>query len=508
MCSYFYLGCIRDTLAESKIPLLLPLAEYPAHALMPVIKTAIIVSGLFAGALTFIVQSDPFFWDTVQLASKHAHFFYENGLKWNALPESIDSGHPPALGYYLAFCWVIFGKSLVVSHWAMFPFLWLNIALLWIIAVRVAGRELAFYVLPLFMADPVWLTQHILCSPDVPLFSGLLLVINGHFSTNSMARLPGVLLLSISSMRGMMTAAALGSWELLLLWGPHFTYRRVFSTLGVYVPGAVLAAVFLWWHWLATGWTGYHAGSPWAAAFQQTDMRGFLRNTLVVGWRWLDFGRAGVWVLFGILVWLHRRRVSDLFVGNREWVLLFICLLVFLTPSALVYRNLSAHRYFLPVFFSFSLLVVVMLVAERAVSVQMKKVSLLLVALVLASGHYWVYPFGISSDWDCTLVHRQFHELRRDAFAWLDESGVDFSEAGTEFPILNSGEMAELNGDTRKPSEYEPGKSRWVVISNISNDFSQETERNLAESMELAWEKYSWPLWIKIYRTTDSGESR
>jgi hypothetical protein len=131
-----------------------------------------------------------------------------------------------------------------------------------------------------------------------------------------------------------------------------------------------------------------------------------------------------------------------------------------------------------------------------------------LVVLFLVSGHYWIYPFGVSSDWDCTVVHRQFHALRREAVIWLDEAGADFSETGTEFPILNSGEMVELNGDTRKMSEYEPGKNRWVITSNISNDFSQETERNLAESMELAWEKYSWPLWIKIYRATDSGESR
>lgn len=463
---------------------------------------------LIAGVLTLLVQCDPFFWDTVQLASKHAHFFHENGLKWSVLPESIDSGHPPALGYYLAFCWTIFGKSLFVSHWAMFPFLWLNITILWRIAVRVTGRELAAFAFPVFIADPVWFTQHILCSPDVLVFSGILLVIQGHFSKNSITSVLGVLLLSVSSMRGMMTAAALGFWELLLLAGPLFSFSRAFRILAAYIPGAVLAAVFLWWHWLATGWTGYHAGSPWASAFQRTDMAELLRNILIVGWRWLDFGRAGVWILFGVLLWQNRRRMRDLYAGNREWVLLFVCLLIFLTPSALIYRNLSAHRYFLPVFYSFSLLAVALLASGRAFSVTIKKVSLLLVVLFLVSGHYWIYPFGVSSDWDCTVVHRQFHALRREAVIWLDEAGADFSETGTEFPILNSGEMVELNGDTRKMSEYEPGNNRWVITSNISNDFSQETERNLAESMELAWEKYSWPLWIKIYRATDSGESR
>jgi hypothetical protein len=59
-------------------------------------------------------------------------------------------------------------------------------------------------------------------------------------------------------MRGMMTAAALGVWELLFFAGPLFSFSRVLSTLAAYVPGAVLAFSFLLWHWQATGWTGYH----------------------------------------------------------------------------------------------------------------------------------------------------------------------------------------------------------------------------------------------------------
>jgi len=461
-----------------------------------------------AGELTLLVQDDPFFWDTVQLASKHAHFFYENGLKWGALPVTIDSGHPPAPGYYLAFCWTLFGKSLAVSHWAMFPFIWLNLELLWRVTVRAAGSALAVFAFPILVADPVWFTQHILCSPDVLVFSGLLLVVHGHFSAGNLARITGVLLLSVSSMRGMMTAAALGVWELLLLAGPLFSFSRVLSTLAAYVPGAVLAFSFLLWHWQATGWTGYHPDSPWASAFQHTDLAGFGRNLLVIGWRWLDFGRAGVWILFGVLLWQSRSRWKEFCMVNREWIWLFICLLLFLTPSALLYRNLSAHRYFLPVFFSFSLLMIALLAASTSVSEQKKRIAALLVALILVSGHFWIYPFGISNDWDCTVAHREFHGLRGDAVAWLNGAGTDFSETGTAFPVLNSGEMVALDGDNRMFAAYEPGRNRQVLITNVSNDFSQETERNLAESMELAWEKHAGQVWIKIYRITDSAEIR
>lgn len=462
---------------------------------------------VLAALLTFVVQQDPFFWDTVQLASKHAHFFYESGLKWGGLPENIDSGHPPLLGYYLAFCWTLFGKTLVTSHWAMFPFVWLNLELMWKLSVRVAGATLAVFAFAVLSADPVWFTQHILCSPDVLVFSGMLLVVEGHFSSGT-ARIIGILLLSMSSMRGMMTAAALGVWEVCMLVGPLFTYRRAFDTLAVYIPGAVLAVIFLWWHREVSGWTGYHPDSPWAAAFQQTDLAGFWRNVLVTCWRWLDFGRAGVWIVFGLLIWRGRGVLEEIYNRSREWVLLFVCLLLFLTPSALIYRNLSAHRYFLPVFFAFNLLVIALLAGERLMSERMRRAMLLVTGLIFISGHFWIYPFGISNDWDCTAVHRQFHGLRRDAVAWLSASGGELSDTGTSFPVLNSGEMVELNGDGRLFSAFEPGRNRRVLISNISNDFSQETERNLAESMELAWEKHAGQLWIKIYRTTGSAKIR
>lgn len=64
----------------------------------------------------------PFFWDTIQLGSKHAHYFYETNFRSIILPNEIDSGHIPSLGIYLALVWKIAGKSLVISHLAMLPF--------------------------------------------------------------------------------------------------------------------------------------------------------------------------------------------------------------------------------------------------------------------------------------------------------------------------------------------------------------------------------------------------
>jgi hypothetical protein len=73
--------------------------------------------------LTYFNKEHFLFWDTVQLAGKHGLFFYENNFLSFVLPNEIDSGHIPFFGFYLAIIWKIFGKSLVVSHFAMLPFM-------------------------------------------------------------------------------------------------------------------------------------------------------------------------------------------------------------------------------------------------------------------------------------------------------------------------------------------------------------------------------------------------
>ena len=45
-------------------------------------------------------------------------------------------------------------------------------------------------------------------------------------------------------------------------------------------------------HYLETGWMGYHENSPWAPAFEKVDFQGAIKNILILGWRLLDFGRV------------------------------------------------------------------------------------------------------------------------------------------------------------------------------------------------------------------------
>ena len=258
----------------------------------------------FAALMTWSGRHDPFFWDTVQLASKHAHHFYENGLRWIPLPENIDSGHPPVFGFYLAHVWHFFGKTLPASHVAMLPFLLLNIWLLYRLGRRLGGDARAFWLLPLVLLDPVMAGQSLLVSPDLVLVGGFLFTVEGILGRNRVFMLLGSLLLCLVSIRGMMTAGALFAWNFWyccrafsfpLLSRRNFLSLRpwLVSTL-FFLPGFAFAAWFLWWHRAATGWIGLHPNSPWAPTFEPAQGLELLRNVLVIGWRWLGegFGRA------------------------------------------------------------------------------------------------------------------------------------------------------------------------------------------------------------------------
>jgi len=469
------------------------------------------------------VQHDPFFWDTVQLASKHAHHFYENGLRWTPLPPEIDSGHPPVFGFYLACIWTFFGKTLPASHWAMLPFLLGIVALLHRLAQRIShplsppltlspSRLSPYWLLPFVLLDPVLAGQMTLVSPDVALAFFFLLAVVSILERRPFFLALGALGLCAISMRGMMTSAALLVWLVgmrmaeygmrNLLLPVHRSSSIVHSLY--FFPGFAFATWFLWWHWQATGWIGYHPGSAWAPAFAQVQGGGLLRNMAVVAWRWLDFGRIFEWLIVLLLVrkfWRSKERFKPFKISsaNLTWPLLFLSLVVLLTPSAVLYHNLSAHRYFLPGFLALHLLVFQWI---NAVNWSQKTKEWLCIVLLagMATGNLWVYPTGISMDWDSTLAHQPYHRLRANALTFLEKAGVDFQTVGSAFPNLNTGENLLLNGDQRRFAELDWERNTYIFASNVFNDLSAADYERLQRDWDLQFRQAHAGVWIEIYR--------
>lgn len=469
-----------------------------------------------AVGLVWSAQHDPFFWDTVQLASKHAHFFLENGLHWRPLPQEIDSGHPPVFGWYLAHIWHFFGKTLPASHWAMLPFLLLNIWLLYRLGLRLGGEKWAFWLLPLALLDPVMASQSTLVSPDVVLACGFLFAVEGILGKNKFFVMAGVLMLCAISVRGMMTAAALALWvglEGLQSSGfqgfrfadfKSFVARFLgfsFKNAVPFLPGAAFAAWFLWWHKEATGWVGLHPNSPWMPTFEPAKGWELLRNAGIIGWRWLDFGRVFEWLALLWLVWKNwpftqGRSASG---SSSQMFLLLICLVIFLSPSTLLFKNVSAHRYFLPGFLALHFLVFQMF-AQRKPEIGNWKLSASALIALFVLGNFWVYPRGMAMGWDSTLGHLPYHQLRAEAVAFLEKENIDFQTVGSAFPNLNTGEHLMLDGDRRRFAEKDFSKNQYIFASNIFNDLSETDYDVLRRDWVLTKKWQQANIWIEIYQ--------
>ena len=410
-----------------------------------------------------------FFWDTTQLASAHADFFYSTGFSSWLLPDGIDSGHIPAFGFYIAVVWEIFGRTLIASHLAMVPFAMGAVWQLYRLCFRFIPSEFVGIALLLVLLDPTLLSQFTLVSPDVPLVFFFLFGINAVLENRKYVLALSAFLLFLTSMRGMMVVVCL----LLLDLYCNFSFtvkRRLFIDLlkrsVLYLPSLIVFVVFNTYHFTQKGWIGYHKDSPWADCFAPVDFKGFVFNIGFYGWRLIDFGRIGIWIICVGL--LFRWGKSAWQTKKIRLLLLFTAALMLFLPANMLWaKNLLAHRYLIPIYVIFALLTAALLFKSPL----QRKTKLMLSVVwmaVLVSGNFWIYPQKVAKGWDSTLAHLPYYKLRHQAIAYLDRQAIDFKQVQTFFPNESSLDLLELNHDQRRFATYD-AQSDHVFYSNIYN---------------------------------------
>ena len=459
------------------------LTQYPKINMDRIEKTGLIIFCLLAIVLTYWVKDNSFFWDTVQLGSLHAHFYFENDFKTMLLPTEMDSGHPPFFGMYLAFCWKIFGKSLAVSHFAMLPFLLGTVLLLFNIGKQFFSNASWILVLvTLVFFDPCWIGQAAMITPDIVLAFSFLLALNGilQLSTSSNSKIAnvkiviGIIGLCLISMRGMMVAAAICLFDYLnyfLLEKKKFSFQAALKKTLPYWVGALLGFAFLIFHYVKTGWIGYHEDSPWAPLFARVGLKGMIRNVGILIWRILDFGRLFLVVILLLGGWemfFQKVKLDD---KIKQILLLLGLLFLFLTPSFILHKDLSGHRYLLPIFLVIDLLAVYIVFLFFRKN-RFRNILIGAMILGLSTGNLWIYPKTIAQSWDSTLAHVPYFELRNKMIEYLDNEKIPIESVGTVYPNLATFELIDLNGINKQFPEADLKQHQYIFYSNVYNDFS------------------------------------
>lgn len=441
--------------------------------------------------LFFANVQNAFFWDTIQLGSQHATYYLNNHFISLALPDDIDSGHIPFFGFYLALVWKVFGRTLFVSHLAMLPFI---LGIFWQLNQLIKHFfESKYFGLTfcLLLLDPTLLAQMTLISPDVLLVFFFLLAFNSILKNHKIIVAISVLSLFLTSMRGMMISLLLLIIDIVCNIGFKRSFKELLWDLLkrgiIYLPALLVFLVFSWWHYKTKGWIGYHPDSPWADCFAPVGFSGFLKNSAVLAWRILDFGRIGAWFVLLVLMFRYWKQIWR---DRSARFLLFVvfCFLLILPANMLWAKNLMAHRYLLPVYLTVSLFVAKVLFS-RYVNEKLKYVLTSIWLLFLISGNFWIYPDKISMGWDSTLAHLPYYELRQQAIEFLEEQQIDFNNVQTFFPNTASLNLIDLNGDSRTLSGN--SESEYVLYSNVYN-LSDDLQEKFAKEYTLLREfKYN-----------------
>jgi hypothetical protein len=430
----------------------------------------VIISYLIVAVLFTLTLNNGFFWDTIQLGSKHANFYYTTNFSDILLPDSIDSGHIPAFGMYLALLWKIFGRELLVSHLAMLPFVF---GILWQLnrlVKKFVSNEYSGWALLLIILDPTLLSQMTLVSPDVPLVFFFIMGLNSLIEKRKTLLSLSVAFLFLTSMRGMMVGFCILLADLISNKTFSGSLRDVVLSLLkkiiVYLPALLIFISFSLWHYIKKGWIGFHDDSPWAELFARVDFKVVIYNLGILGWRIIDFGRIGIWIVFFVLLLKFK---SEIFKTRetRFLLMVFLIIVTFLPANMVWAKNLLGHRYLLPVYISFSLLCAHILFTQQ-MSTKLRAYLVAFWIILLITGNLWVYPDRISQGWDSSLAHLPYYKIRQQTIEYLDEQKIDFAEVQSFFPNIACIDDIDLNNDKRWFADFNDS-SDYVIYTNLFN---------------------------------------
>ena len=475
--------------------------------------------------IAFLTSPLPFFWDTVQLGAMQGDWFFRTADHSLLLPDRIDSGHIPGFGLYLSTVWHWFGQSLVASHLAMAPWLWLLFYQL-VRLGRYSAASSYWWLLPLIaLADPVLLGQMVLISPDIVLVAAFLLSVNSILEGERNWLAVGIAILGLISLRGMMIGLCLFFWDAWLHWSPsrREAIKKIGELLLPYLPGGLLAIAYLSYHYWAKGWVGIHEDSPWAESFALSSFGSLLRQGAVVIWRLLDFGRVFVWLVllitlatYGLLQYKNAERQTfyDWQQGIIRWFRaapglyrkvggLCMLLLIVIGLPALLSQGLSQHRYFLPFFLCLSWFTLLSL--DRIPRIRRRKWLAAILILGLFSGIRWIYPDHIAQGWDASPAHLPYYNGRAQAIAYLDQKGIPLSAVGTAFPEVGPVHFRELNDRQEGMIHRDLSKQSFIYYSNVMNDFTDEELQLLQTAWDPVFSYDRWGVKVMIYQGPSSS---
>jgi hypothetical protein len=433
----------------------------------------------------------PFFWDNILMSSQMATYFYNTNFCSLIVDQSLDVGHPPLFSFYLAIMWKLFGKTLLVSHLAMLPFLiGLSIQLFQLAKKFVSGKYLLL-CLVLFLADPTILAQLTMVGLEIVMVLFFVMSVNALLNNKKWILVLCLILLPLLSLRGIIFDIAIFIIDIAL---GYFVFNRKlfnFRTIAVYVFAGLVALVWYIYHYYQTGWMFFMPSADVASIRRFDSLWGTLRNLLVIGFNLVEYGRIILWISIliftGILI--KRKKIAAFIVETKVPFLLFLIPLVSIPILISLMKNPTGPRYFMVIYIMLILFFVVILQKFEFAN-PIKKVVVIASILILTTGHFWIFK-NISNGWDSSLAHLPYFQARSQMNEYIVKK-LPNDTIGTQFPMLESPVITDLTNLSIKSKPFNLDSDTYILYSNISNDFQPNdmkilTRWNLIHQVNNKW---------------------
>lgn len=442
-------------------------------------KNSFLLVGIVFVTLTFICTTDvPFFGDALSESLAATWFYEHHFLSWT-LPTDINSAHSPFWAFLLAFLWKLFGKTLLVSRLLLWS---LNIAVIFQLNAFIknyGSSKIASHWYILLLLEPTFLAQTTLLNNDVLLLLLCLIAANSIFKNRVVYAfaLMGILMCNV---RGILFFGGFLVWDIAIrLMNFYFKQKRVTVILSYIVP-MLLLGLFLGYQYVVLGWEATFSSINW---FNQGELAGLtqiLKNIASLVWFFADYGRMLYWFVTGIAFVVYVKKCTMLNAKAKKMLSMWLCLL--LANFVLVFSsNPLGHRYFtflylIGLFVCINLLHL-LLPRKKAV------LTSACIAVVIISGHFWIYPNKLPQGWDGSLAYLNYFEPKEQMISFVLKEELHSKNIGTKTQNPNP-EIAYLRkGSTMYTHCNSINDVDYYVYSNIENSTTDEE----IDALELHW---------------------
>jgi hypothetical protein len=436
----------------------------------------------------------PFFWDNIAL-SEIASYYFDTSFGHLIPPAGADFGAFTLYAYYLAVVWMIFGKTLLVSHIALIP---LVAGIFWEIKnisirfIRPAYLPL-IYVLLLF--DPAFGTQMILAGYDIFLLYFILLSVRMLWEKKHLWYSVSLLLLAAVSVRAIVFIFCLMVIHIILLLFIEKNKPR-WRDLGVYLPAFIFLIAWFTFHFCETGW--WFINPVNIRHRQANDVMMVFRQFGFILWKILDSGRIIVWLFCAFCFCLYSKQI--LWTTELKKFLMFLAIPLLINILFMILlSNPIGHKYFLQTFVFLSITAVYLI---QRINSRKKRIFISLsLLLFLFAGNYIVYPQKYGNAWDTSLKVLPWFGAERQMKAFVEANNIRSSEVYTAFPLAVNNCFAYLQEDfSYSELKADINTYPYVLFSNILNVADLAPYQKVESDWQLLYKVSACQVYIALYK--------